>query len=165
MSSMEFQLSGGEALSELLTAMPGRMATNVMRGAVLAGVNVIRDLAREHCPEASGYTPLGHEPGHLRKCILSRRGRGDRDTVVAILGITREGFYGRFVEYGTAATPGSHQHRAHHATRAEPFMRPAADEGAQAAAQAVIDYASQRVVEAAVGAGVVDPLYELDEAA
>ena len=168
MSSMEFKLTGGEALAELLTAMPDSMMTNVMRGAMLAGANVIRDRARELCPVASGYTPPGHEPGHLKKCIVSGRTRGDQNSVGAMVGITPAGFYGRFVEFGTGATAGSGKgvhHRAHHATRAEPFMRPAADEEAGAAGQAVIDYASQRVVEAAVGAGLVDPLYQLDEAA
>ena len=165
MDGMTFELKGGPELLSLLEAMPARMATNVMRGAVLAGVNVMRDRARELCPEASGYTPPGHAPGHLRTCIVTKRGRGDLNTVVAILGITPAGFYGRFVEYGTAASPHSGRHRAHHATKAEPFMRPAADEEAGAAAQAVIDYASGRVVEAAVGAGLVDPLYQLEEAA
>ncbi len=163
-------LKGGAELEALLEAMPDRLATNVMRGAMLAGANVIRDRARELVPVASGYTPPGHEPGHLRKCIVSGRGRGGQDTVVAMVGITRAGFYGRFVEFGTAASPGhvtrkGVHHRAHHSTRAEPFMRPAADEEAGAAAQAVIDYASKRVVDAAVGAGLVDPLYDLEDEA
>jgi HK97 gp10 family phage protein len=175
-NSIEFTLKGGAELAELLDAMPDRIAMNVMRGAMLAGANVIRDRARELCPVASTHTPPGHEPGHLRKCIISGRGRGGRDTIVALVGVTPDGFYGRFVEYGTisnANTTFGHVRvkgqrkgtaiRLHHATKGEQFMRPAADEEAGAAAQAIIDYASKRVVEAAVGAGLVDPLYELDE--
>jgi HK97 gp10 family phage protein len=170
-------LKGGAELGELLKAMPDRMASNVMRGAMLAGANVIRDRARELAPIASGHTPPGHESGHLRKCIVSGRGRGGRDTVTTLVGVTQDGFYGRYVEFGTASnanTTFGHVRvkgkkkgiaiRAHHATKAEPFMRTAADEEAGAAAQAIIDYASKRVVEAAVGAGVVDPLYDLEDA-
>ena len=178
---MEITLKGATELSELLKAMPDRITTNVMRGAMLAGANVIRDRARELAPIASGHTPPGHEPGHLRKCIVSGRGRGGRggrDTVTTLVGITKDGFYGRFVEFGTASnanTTFGHVRvkgarkgtaiRAHHATKAEPFMRKAADEEAAAAAQAIVDYASKRVVEAAVGAGIVDPLYDLEDEA
>lgn len=176
MSGFEITLKGATELGELLKAMPDRMATNVMRGAMLAGANVIRDRARELAPVASGHTPPGHEPGHLRECIVSGRGRGGPDIVVARVGVTKDGFYGRFVEFGTvsnANTTAGHVRvkgkrkgiaiRVHHATKAEPFMRTAADEEAGAAAQAIVDYASKRVVEAAVGAGLVDPLYDLEE--
>jgi len=49
------------------------------------------------------------------------------------VGILDTAFYGKYVEFGTS-----------HA-RAYPFMRPAADQSAGAAAQEVVDYATARV--------------------
>ena len=79
--------------------------------------------------------------GFLRRNILSSRGRGTQDKVVAITGITKAAYYGHFLEFGTRKM------------RAHPFMRPAFDQSREAAVDAMVEYAKGRVEEEAVKNG------------
>lgn len=132
MADAEISLSGGPELIDLFKQMPEKMAEKVLRGGLYAGVRVMQDHARSLVPVLDLEKGGGpHEPGFLLQNIkVSTRRRGDE--ISGKLGITREAYYGHFVEFGTRHAP------------AYPFMRPAADAAAGDAAQAVIDYASAR---------------------
>jgi HK97 gp10 family phage protein len=133
--SISIDIAGGNELFARFQTMPDRMAINVFVGACYAGIKVFRAIARAICPELDLSKWGGpHEPGALRAGIFVGRTRShDRNTVGAICGISREVWWGKFVEFGTR-----------HA-RAYPFMRPAADEGKESAVNAFVEYASKRI--------------------
>lgn len=133
------ELKGGKELHDQLLQLPDRIATNVMAGAMYAGAKIIRDLARKRVPILNLERWGGpHEPGLLLQSVQASRTRSrDRNFVGAIVGIAKSAFYGRFIEFGT-------KHAA-----AFPFMRPAADEGKEDAASAVIEYAGRRIEQEA----------------
>jgi HK97 gp10 family phage protein len=139
MADGNIEMLGGKELYDKLTMLPDRVAVNVMAGATFAGVKVIRDLARKLVPILDLSKWGGpHEPGALLAGIFVGRTRShDRNVVGAIVGIGRDVWWGKFVEFGTR-----------HA-RAYPFMRPAADEGKEGAVDAVIEYAGKRIEEEA----------------
>jgi HK97 gp10 family phage protein len=168
-TSTEFAVQGARELADLLTAAPDRVANNVMRGAMRAGAVVIRDLARKMAPVGDaplpkhGKPPTPEKPGDLRRGIqVSSRIERSTNEVTAKVGITRAAFYGRFVESGTLESGQTRRsrrslargRRRHHATTNYPFMRPAADEGAEGAAQAIVDYATNRIESEVAGAGI-----------
>lgn len=99
------------------------MENAVLKDAATAGAKVILDLARGFAPVAE----FGREseakwgarrPGQLRDSLtMSVRPRPGR--VSAAVGPGPEGFYGRFLEFGTVKMA------------ARPFMRPAFDAGSE----------------------------------
>jgi HK97 gp10 family phage protein len=131
----EISLTGASELVSRLEALPDKLANNVMTGALYAGARLIRDEARRRAPILDLEKWRGpHEPGLLLQNIVARRSRSrSRDEIIAKVGITRDAFYGHFIEYGT-------RHAA-----AYPFMRPALDTTQAEAAQEVVDYARERV--------------------
>jgi HK97 gp10 family phage protein len=134
--SISIDIAGGTELHDRFLTMPDRVSINVNAGACYAGIKVIRDIARKLVPILDLSKWGGpHEPGALLAGIFIGRTRShDRNIVGAICGIGREvGWWGKLVEFGTR-----------HA-RAYPFMRPAADEGKEAAVEAFVEYASKRI--------------------
>jgi HK97 gp10 family phage protein len=130
--SVTFTLTGAEQLDDFLIQLPEKSLQKVLRPGLYAGAAVIRNEARAHCPIYDldqGQGP--HEPGLLLKSIRITTGRKG-DEIRGQVGITKEAFYGHFIEYGTRHAP------------AYPFMRPAADAAAGQAAQTVIDVATER---------------------
>ncbi len=75
--------------------------------------------------------------GLLRRSIMSGRGRGTKDKVVAIIGLLPVAYYGRFVEFGTRKM-GAH-----------PFMRPAMDLERENAVNKMIEYSAGRIQDEA----------------
>jgi HK97 gp10 family phage protein len=131
----DISLTGASELVARIEALPDKVANNVMSGALYAGARRIRDEARRRAPIldlAKWHGP--REPGVLRQNIVARRSRSrSQHEIFAKVGITRDAFYGHFIEYGT-------RHAA-----AYPFMRPAVDTSQGSAAQAVVDYARERL--------------------
>lgn len=166
--SSSFKFTGGAELAAKLSGMTDKAATNVMRGATLAGAGVIRDRARTLAPILAEEELAKRDPtklraflsrkkilslvskgrsatdanvrairGLLRRSIVSGRGRGTRDKVVAIVGLLPVAYYGRFVEFGTRKM-GAH-----------PFMRPAFDLEQERAVDAMVQYAQGRIEDEA----------------
>lgn len=167
MASGQFELTGASEVADLLSALPDRLADNMMRGAMRAGAAVYRDGARRRVPTGSPPLPRGEKAGTLRRAItISARRVGDQ--IISGVRILKAGFYWRFVEYGTAGkanvrgifTRGT---RGHHATKPYPFMRPTFDGDTQAAAGAVVEYCQTHIESAVAGQGIY--LQGFDEAA
>ena len=148
-----FEIVGGKELEELLKQLPDKVALRIEREALPAGGQVIVDLAKAKAPVLQGHVPSTkghpHSPGMLRDSIGFVKARLSRDFLRLKIGILRENsafwaFWGHFVEFGTAPSEArvsrkGRRYAAHHATQAYPFMRPAADEGKEAAVAAFMD--------------------------
>jgi HK97 gp10 family phage protein len=159
------EIQGGKELQEKLRTLPDRIAINVMRGAMYAGARVIRDIAIRKAPElAIDYSGKllrllsrsgevlakmkppkhPHIPGLLKKSIVAQRTQSrDRNTVGAKVGVTSSAFYGHMVEFGHQKGKGRSSAPPH------PFMRPAADEGAEEAIRVMAEYAGRRIEQEA----------------
>ncbi|HMF29308.1 MAG TPA: HK97-gp10 family putative phage morphogenesis protein [Candidatus Cybelea sp.] len=128
----DIQLTGAQELLELFEQMPEKAIEKVLRGALYAGAAVVRNEARALVPILDLEAGNGpHEPGNLLRNIRITTGRRG-DEIRSKCGITPDAYYGHFIEYGTRHAP------------AYPFMRPAADHASGAAAQSVVDYATER---------------------
>ena len=92
---MPVTVQGGAELNRLLSELPVRVQKNVLRQAVRAGANVIRDDARARAPR---------KKGRLVRAIGTwmRQIRSD-GAVTAAIGVRRDAFYARFIEFGRAA--------------------------------------------------------------
>ena len=150
-------LKGGKELQDFLNQLPAKIEQNVMRSALRAGAKVIAD-------EAKVRVPVG-DSGLLRDSIrVSTRARKGRVSASAKAG-DKKAFYWRWVEYGTAA----HEIRPkngkslffsglfselidHPGARAKPFMRPAFDNKANEAIQAVGRMIGKRLNKAGLNA-------------
>ncbi|HEX4499854.1 MAG TPA: HK97-gp10 family putative phage morphogenesis protein [Scandinavium sp.] len=128
--SVTIELTGGEQLTDYLVELPEKMMERVVRRSLYAGISKIQDEARKDAPVLAVAGQGPHYPGELRDNIRVSTGRRG-DVMRARCGITPEAFYGRFLEFGTRHAP------------AYPFMRPAADAASGAAAQQVIDTATE----------------------
>jgi HK97 gp10 family phage protein len=135
MPDADISITGGRELYDQLRGLADKLVANVLTGAAYAGLKPIRDLARAKVPILDIEASHGpHAPGELLEGIRLTRSRSrDRNSVGARLGITRDVYWGHFVEYGT-------RHAA-----AKPFMRPAADEGRDESVRAFVEYAGKRV--------------------
>lgn len=128
---MTVEIKGLKSLDKTLKSLPPRLQTKVVRGATLAGANVVRKEARRRAPVRTpdDKAPKAAKPrlnkgtyvqvtfpGHLRKNIRSARNRRvPRWQISYLVGWTTSAFYGLFIEKGT-----KHQ-------GAQPFLRPAFD--------------------------------------
>lgn len=162
-----FEVKGMRELHAFLNKFPVHIEVNVMRGALRAGANVIARIARGRCPKgpppkSPGQKKFGHRSGLLRDSIRvgvsSRQGRVKAS--VRAGGEVRKGlpgiaYYAHMVEKGTKphtikAGPGKRfpwggKVVKHPGAKPKPFMRPALDQGAQAAITMVRDYVSIRL--------------------
>ena len=133
--NFNIELQGGAELEKTLEELPLRAQNRVMKPALLDGAGVIAGLARQFVHIGHPPLPKGHDPGDLQAAITAsariRRGVPSARVFVD----KAKAFYARFIEFGTR-----------HA-RAFPFMRPAADEGAETAAQTIVDSATARADE------------------
>lgn len=136
-------------LQKFLDTMPAKMERNVMRGALRAGMNVVKPAAQANIRSVSGLLAKGLK--------ISTKAKGG--TVTASLKATGpHGWLARFVEFGTRA----HKIAArkvpslwfggffvksvqHPGARPKPFMRPALDSQAQNATVAAGNYIKGRL--------------------
>lgn len=146
-------VKGLAELGRVLQELPVKLERNVLRGAMRAGVNPMRDHARMNVAQASGL---------LAKSLkVSTRSQGGK--VYAYLRTSgKHSYLANWIEFGTAA------HRifsrtgkrlrfvidgkvilakevAHPGSRAIPFMRPAFDSQQNAAVVAVANYIKNRL--------------------
>lgn len=132
------RFKGGKELQDALNQLPAKIERNVMRSALRQGANVIRNQARQNVPV---------EDGDLKKSIkVSTRARGGKTTATLRAGDKRA-FYAHMIEFGVAPhgvkkgakrKSGKYQDgKKHPGFSAKPFMRPAVDDKADEAVQAV----------------------------
>lgn len=144
----EFNVKGLADLQKLLNELPAKVERNVMRGALRAGANVIKDEAKRS---------INSHSGELAKSLkVSARARGGRVTA-SVRPKGKNAYIARFVEYGTRP----HKIRAkngglllgnefvsevdHPGARPHPFLRPALDSQAKEATVAVGNYIKKRL--------------------
>jgi len=108
----DIRVKGLADLNKFLQQLPAKMEQNVMRGALRAGANVIRDEAKRLAPvsepNSQNKRRYGFYAGTLRDSIrVSARVKDGRVTAtVHAGGKTKSGanvFYANWVEFGTAA--------------------------------------------------------------
>lgn len=165
MTSNAINVKGLAQLQAALDSLPAKLERNIMRGALRAGANTLRDAAKANAPA---------DTGALRDSIRTST-RVRRGVVVArvIAGGNKKGepFYAHMVEFGTAAhiVKGPSvlggklfSNIEHPGARAKPFMRPALDNSAGAAVETARDYVRTRLRDKH-GLDVPGPGSALDE--
>ena len=148
-------IKGLAELQRALDTLPAKVEANIMRGAMRAGANVIKDEAKMQAPRDSGLLASS-----IRTAVSLRRGTVTASVKAGGRGKKGQGtaWYAHMVEMGTkahviAAPPGSSlsfgggmvRSVQHPGAKARPFLRPAMDTKAQAAVEAVREYIRQRL--------------------
>lgn len=147
----DIHVTGLKELNEFLDTLPAKMQANVMRGALRAGMNVVKPVAAGGVHSVSGLLAAGLKVG--------TRVRGG--TVTARLRATGvHAYIASWVEFGTKAHPipkrgvvgtilsiGGRFFKSvqHPGARPKPFLRPALDSQAQAAVVAAAEYMKRRL--------------------
>lgn len=138
----ELHVTGLADIQKLLDTLPVKIEKNIMRQALRAGCNVIKETAKQMAPvgppSAKGAKVYGGYAGALRDSIrVGARIKGGKVTAyVKAGGKTKKGadvFYAHMLEYGTVNM------------RARPYMRPALDSQASAAIVAAAEYMKARL--------------------
>lgn len=113
---------GLDALERGLLALPEAVAGRALASAMYAGMGVLRKRAQEYIPVGSVPHYIGSkakgrlvQPGNLRKQLRVKRLRNQKFSQRLALTFGGDGFYGMFLEFGTANMP------------ARPILRPAFD--------------------------------------
>lgn len=135
----ELQLDGWAEIKQRFADLPDKMMKRVLTQAMREAANLIKDEAKMHCPV---------DTGALRDSIrtVARRGTPTRVVFNVVAGGEftaskqekygiKSPYYALFVERGTIKAP------------PHPFMRPAIEQGAQAAIDRVVMGVSDRLPE------------------
>ncbi len=185
MSGTSFTLKGGPALSAFLEQLPAKLVKKVARGGMRKGAAVFRDSAKEKVRRKSGKTAKAIKTSdNVKDGVITAKVtlKGEH----SFLGLMIEnGVAPHFISVGTDAGATAKERRAatkltnqrikrgslvingkfvgdevhHPGVPAHPFMRPAFDENAEEAINAVGSYIRDRLT-----IGDLDPpLVEVDE--
>ena len=96
--SVSIKINGLDEVKNLLSNLAPKSAQNILR-------NTVYDIAAEVRDEAKDRVPV--DSGNLRSAIKAERRRGTRGSIEASVNVTsgeaakRDGWYWRFVEFGT----------------------------------------------------------------
>lgn len=140
----ELHVTGLAEIQKLLDTLPAKLSANIMRGALRAGCNVIKETAKQMAPvgppSVKGAKQYGGYAGALRDSIrVGAKIKGGKVTAyVKAGGNSKKGadvFYAHMLEYGFRPV-GVHK---------QPFMRPALDSQASAAIVAAAEYMKARL--------------------
>lgn len=144
----DVHVTGLRELNDFLDQLAPKLAKNVLRGSLRAGMNTIKPVAQQNVHSVSGELAKGLKVG--------TKARGG--TVTASLKATGpHGWLARFVEFGTAAHNISAKTGAmffggrfvksvaHPGAKPHPFLRPALDQQAQTAVIAAAEYMKNRL--------------------
>lgn len=145
----DIHVSGLKELNSFLDQLAPKIAKNVARGSLRAGMKTVLPAAKDGAAKATGQLAAGLK--------ISTRARGSIVTA-SIKAKGPHGYLARWVEYGTAAHNISAKKRgflsfmnvfvkevAHPGTKPRPFLRPALDSQAQAAVIATANYMKTRL--------------------
>ena len=162
----EVRVTGLSELQGFLETLPTKIQNNVMRGALRAGMNVVKDSAVQGAAHATGIMREGIK-------VTTRNRAGVVSASVKAKG--KHAPLAHLVEYGTAAHRisakdgsalsfggGAVQHVDHPGQRARPFMRPALDAQGGNAVVAAAEYMRTRLANQ-YGLDTADILIEGDE--
>lgn len=152
MAKSTVQVKGLRELGMAMRGLSAEVNQKISRAAVQAGAKVIKDLAIRKAPIAGApYIVRKNkqdkqgvlvQPGNIPKNIVTKRVKDSRmtaETVIAVRGKRKDGYASRIAslkEFGTVKMP------------AEPFMRPAFDEGKVPAVNAVKNRLRTRIAKA-----------------
>ncbi len=115
---VKFGIKGLAEMERELNQLSLKARASVLRGALNKAIDPILKAARENT-QREFTERTGTLVRSIRKSATAPRG-SNGFTAEAKVGLTEDGFYGRFLEFGTSKMP------------AKPFMRPAVDANAQA---------------------------------
>jgi len=145
----EVKIKGLAELQQFLNQLPAKMEANVLRTALRAGANVIRDEVKATVPVKTGTLRDG-----FKVSTNSRRGR----VSAKVKATGKHAFIAPWLEYGVAAHKITSKKAKglffgglfaksveHPGIRPRPFMRPALDTRAQQALMAVGQKIKQRL--------------------
>ena len=144
----DVHVKGLEELQKFMDTLAPKIEANVMRGALRAGVNVIKPVAQANIHSVSGQLAAGLK--------VSTRSRGGKVTA-SLKATGPHRFIAHLVEFGTRAHNIAarkvwlsfggifRKEVAHPGARPRPFMRPALDGQAQAAVIASAEYMKKRL--------------------
>ena len=140
------QITGMEELNKVLKKLPDRITRNILSAGVRAGAQVIRKAAIVKC-------------GGGKKDIAIRKARSPKGTVAYKIGPSKEKWYLKFREFGTyGGFTGQYKFAPRwkggghtpNGQAARPFLRPALDENATKAIQAMGKKMGQRIEKEAL---------------
>lgn len=158
-------VKGLDKLYDFLQKLPVKIEKNIARGALRAGMNVIKPVAAANVHSVSGELAKGlkigtNSRGGVVTCTLKAKGP--------------HGYIAKWIEYGTRPHTITARDRAglsfggvffqsvqHPGTKPRPFLRPALDSQAQAAVIAAANYMERRIAAGGIDTG--DLLIEGDE--
>ena len=145
----EFHVTGLADLQKFLDQLPAKIEKNIMRGALRAGMNTVKPVAKANVHSVSGLLAAGLK--------VSTRARGGRVTA-SLKATGPHAYVAKWVEFGTRAHNISaklggwlsfmnifRKEIAHPGTSPRPFMRPALDGQAQNAVIAAAEYMKKRL--------------------
>ena len=161
----DIAVKGLRELAQALQTLPAKVEANILRGALRAGAMRIRNIARQ-------TSAFRDRTGALRRSIrVTVRRRGGRIIARVVAG-NKRAWYAHIIERGAQAHAITGRLRIgdqiitgtvqHPGVIARPFMRPAADTGAQQALVAMREYMRQRLA-LKHGIDIPGPGSELDE--
>jgi HK97 gp10 family phage protein len=150
MAEQFIHVKGLAELQAFLDQLPEKMAQNVMRGALRAGMNQVKPRAQANVHSVSGQLARGLKVSTVRKgsMVIARlRATGRHGFVAHMLEFTGAAPHYIFARAGGAITFGGIFRRAvkHPGFKARPFMRPALDAQAGAAVVAAGEYIKRRL--------------------
>jgi len=128
---LSVHIRGAKELEHVLKQLPTHIAERVLKNAVRAGANVIRDEAKQLAPVSSeshrNWKGRTVPRGILRASIKTMFVKHSKSSVAFAVGLSRKswGFYGRFLEFGTSKMKPS------------PWLRPAFDAKGREALDAI----------------------------
>ncbi len=159
MAQTELKIEGLDALYKALQELAPKVESNIMRGAVRAGAKVIEKEAKLQCPvndpsAENKKSYAGALRDSIRVSMHARRGQ----VLGNIVAGNSVAYYAHMVEYGTAAHMIKPLNRKslfiaglmrevinHPGATKRPFMRPAFDNGAPNAFEAIGNYVKSRL--------------------
>lgn len=156
----DVRVKGLAELQAFLDQLPAKMEANIMRSALRAGANIVRDQAKANAPVKTGLLREG-----LKVSTRSRRGV----VSASVKAKGKHGFIAPWLEYGTGAHKitakkggtlafggGFAKSVTHPGTAPRPFMRPALEARAQDALVAVGEAIKKRLTKEGLDAADVE---------
>lgn len=130
-ASISVTTEGGADIIAALTNLSADLGGAALVAAVQAGAEIIRDEAEARAPRSDGaghYPAGGHGADHIIVATEDKPGEA-----VAKVGPEKDAWYLRFAEFGTSTQA------------ADPWLRPAADNNAEAVKSAMADVIRKRL--------------------
>jgi HK97 gp10 family phage protein len=153
-------VKGLKELQAMLDTLPAKMEANIMRSALRAGANVVKNEAQANVPVDTGTLRKG-----LKVSTRLKRGR----VTASVRATGKHGWLAHFLEFGTAAhvikakpgkmlvfAGGAYRAVNHPGIRPRPFLRPALDSKSSAALVAVGNQIKKRLTKQGLNAADID---------